>query len=476
MNTYYEFLKKGLLLSSLVIGQFGFANFPYEGNTEECNLAIVKPGAGGAVASHSSDYLTDKSCKTVFVLPPRNGIARFDSYNILAESNLCSSYTTSLNRVKNLVETQRDLESRIATLTDSEMNILTYINKALPQAKMEKDQFSKMVIFEGKAHFEHEWTELVNAYREANTGRGLTIKKMPLVANALSVRLKSEDDLIGLSSTGALHSFNVPGVKLSSLENISERIGYAAAESENTFAMGESLTGFIQLNMSGVCPIVNILKKKNGEAFTLDSAKREALNSNLSTYLVANSTIWYPVELSKKYSVKVKVDKVINELNKLTKTKNTFKVSEVVDLFESSNLDQSIDITIQDEDSAGTSGELYEEIQDLKGLILDDIVLKLISTIATPTDSKLIIKDLDIPNDPHIKQTRTQRICRTKRSFFRKSRKCWDQSYTVKVAVEGRGELIQTSAKNFAYSYNEKSELIKTVLRITTMGFVKESK
>ena len=445
-----------------------YASIPYEGATT-CTEKIVHPDT-----DLTGGFEVDKDCKTIFVLPPRRGKVYLSSYVLTGSADLCSSFERNKTHLKTLLEKKSLLEESVLTLgLDPEKlkrlkTQISYAREFIEETENELTKSQKKVGLVARIMFETEWDDIVRLYADLNPG--MFVKKVPVAANVLSIRLKEAPGIADFndnSLANGVYSITIPGLRLATAINLAEYIGIEDVD-DNHFLFGNSLSASLELNHFGMCSMRDLFKDNGLRGFTLDEVNREAEKNNINAHMVANLNIWYPVLLLKEYQVKINVKNISSVIAEFLQTKNSFSSKEIVDELEKTNLEQDINITILSEqvgeDSAG-------EIDDLRVRILDDVVTKLINQFAdTQLNSYQLIK-LEAPADPHIHVSHQRRLCRTKKRLFSRSTHCWIENYSVKKTVEGKASAVVNRISEFSVLYNEASKNFSTILRNTTLGF-----
>lgn len=450
------------------------ANLPYEGVTN-CKTPIIRP-VGEVVQNLDAGYEVDKSCDTIFVLPPRTGDAVISSAFLTGGASLCEGFERSKKHYLDAELMLDNIETRLSSnegLSEVEVETLErqrkYAQLRLDRLQEKLDQAKDTIGLVAKINFETEWGKLLQAYDAANPGK--SVKRVPVVASVLSIMNQKKSDVLGSlssrgSATNGVYSVEIPGVKLASTVDLLDLIG-AQDVGDSSFLFGNSLSAQLQLNHFGMCSLRDVFSSSEEEE-TLRSMNNRALRNGIDAQIVANLNLWYPVHLNENYTVKVDVEKISDAVDKFVKRKNTFSTREFVDMMDSLETKESISISlVSDHVNANTKGE----IEDIKTQVLDDITIKLINQVADAKVNSIELITLEPPSDPHIYVTESRRLCRTKRRLFSRSTHCWTENYQVKKSVEGVANAVVKKVQKFSVKYNENVDQFSTVLRSTTLGF-----
>ncbi|NCN26882.1 hypothetical protein GW915_04845 [bacterium] len=194
LKNMYSVTLKTAVLSAL--GAFSISAFSTPVQSNECSNGKVIHKPKNASASIDSGYFTDKTCETIYVLPPSSGNRTIHS---IAE-NMSKMHCHSIDSKFNILDIIR---SKIAENESIPSEKMTEKNKSdLAMLKKyflsTKEELAEEALYEGNtAHvgYQISWTRLTEAYKKANPS--LKVEKLPLrdaTANRIAVSSEASKD------------------------------------------------------------------------------------------------------------------------------------------------------------------------------------------------------------------------------------------------------------------------------------------
>ena len=423
-----------VILSNVLVSNMALASYPYEGSVPDCK--VNSPISSGLDAGS----LVDRNCNTIFVLPPKKGVAAISSYNLTGMSELCASYTYNRDFLIKLNEKKNQIATQLLILPTEELQSqYKLVTEMLNDIKQELYESGETVGLVGKMYFETNWAKLVDQYKVAN--QDMDVKRIPVVASIFSIETKKRDPLLRSTehATDGLYELTIPGVNFSKFSKLSEIIGYENDLEESKFSFGNSLSGTVKLNFHGMCALKDVLAL--GQNYTsLDQLNVDAAKKTIDSYMAANLNIWYPVQLQKSFKLELSVEQVTDVIHKFLKNNSTFKFEEFVDAVENSHLNKIVKITIDNETLDLESLTQGTELSVMVEKIMDDLLTRVLSHFANRVGPRTLVK-LDVPPDAHIMQPYNVTHCSTHRSWFKKRTHCWQEQLERKVSVDGIAKL-----------------------------------
>lgn len=394
-------LSKSILISAIALNTFAaFANttLPYIGpQLMSCDVSTPTDES----ADIDSGYQTSEDCKTVYVLPPVEGVIKFGMVSPTWDVMFCpviegieKSITKKMERKKN--QEWSEEESR-------------NISKEISALKRELDKFAgNQTVMQVAASAQLQWSRIQNAYEKANQGKSLTIRKMPIVAGIFSTGIYQIDNYDMESLTGGVNKLRVHGLGLPSDEDVTGTFSdmpfpeylkkLAQPEDAINVFMNEGVGMDLLLNLKGAC----------------------AFNKNSSYALAGTYTYFYPVQTKSMFQVIIDDAKLQNDIYQLIKAGNksisTESLLGMVDKSKSVSISQNEGIN----PGQGDVEQLSKYKDDLVKIVLENILSVISSKRESVLDNASYIED----------EKRSERRC--KRRLFRHS-SCHTTYYTVQV-------------------------------------------
>ena len=377
----------------------------------ECSkVRAIQDVPGGSGAYFNED------CTTLYVLPPRQGSMTVTGYNPAANINtqcerlkkieldalglqeIILTYTERLKRygeeIKETEENLRlglipvgqtaaDLEAKVDQLTDKVLDVRSKISQMQDQNDKTKLNFSKAEGGRGKFLIESSYSELLQAYKEANPG--VNVVAMPISQSFLSINEeKPEDnDETAMPAVRRLRAIGVSEMPLLIdpilyLKN-KDLAPHKAPEGSKIF--GDGLSGDIQLSNIGACAIQKILGSSS--SFTV---------SDLKNYIAATASYSFQVQAKRKHSIKYNFKELVRQIHEQTK-KGGFLSSKTLNSFvDERSTGTWIDFQVDSNDSRFEYSDDY--IREVKKEFLDRALAQI---VALQTGSPQVVLSLIAP-------------------------------------------------------------------------------
>jgi hypothetical protein len=426
-------MNKSKICSYVLLAVFGAsaqAQFPFY--APNCGIHLVQP-------PNESAYYTDENCKTIFVLPPRRGVAKVEKVAKFANMNLCPALKRSLEHRTELQEAYHALYLKLAkqNLNDGEFDRAEK-TLALIKSRLETMLLDYDMIPAATAWISYNRTDMdswVKQYAVNNLELirrdGINFQPAPTGEGFLIFTAKdNEDKEIPLR---AVISAQIPGLR--PVEKGSSKLSGDAVN------FNGSLSGQVELSLAGGCPY---------------SDKGLSDEQEIAVHLVANVVYTVPLMSYAKYDASLDIDLAVRNFITSSETRSRFDVRSFAELTSEGGKNSAFKFEMTDylkkspfteEQRKNFSETLRLEVRErLAAEFLDQMVASGFLEVNKAAETATA------PQPGTVDEPHSVRICHSNWLF---GSSCSNHTYTVKIAKDSSAKKIMEKVNNQTFHASE---------------------
>lgn len=377
------------------------------------NQTVIEP-------EKSSGFYFSEDCKTAYVLPPQWGSMNISSYSSTGNlSAICRSIDAIeetqahmsqaeevlakriLSHSKRIQELDKYLSQGMVPIGSNEDDLVDEMLRLTDQIgefrqrlmKSHKDHVTRLQYYaqreggSGQFLLESGHSQLVNQFRETNSGLDIEFRRIPMTQGFLSVLERRYDTELAQVMMPAVLELLVPGAPpiLPSLSNLLEEQGTVMTEldgSQGVKIFGDALAGGMTFSQIGACGV-------DSQTAGVDDFDMDQIRSRVT----ANAYYEYQTQVERNHSITYNLSELVRVIHEQTRKGGFFSRRTYNSLIDSRRSTSWITFHAESEDTRFEYSDEY--IKEIKQEFIDRAIKQVVAIKTGRPASALSLIDPD---------------------------------------------------------------------------------